>query len=421
MTATIGLGSCPDCGERLTTEPGFPVWCAGCDWGLAGSASMITRRRRFWHARLERWSARLVESLYQQVSRSPASRPGWNAARVASYLVACVIHACSLGLFVLGCWILLTMLNIITFIPAVAALMLAVELRPRLGSLRKARHIRRRGDTPVLFALLDRVAAELKARPVDVVIVSTAFNAAYATVGLRRRRVLHLGLPLWELLPGDQKIALLGHELAHGVNGDSRHGLIVGSSVAALARLRRVFLPGRSRYPRNAFLELFARIIQIVISSAIGAVLALQNLITLRARQRAEYYADMLAGRLASPASAAGMLDILVTGRSTYSYIAERQAFREDSAGYWDELRAAIAAVPETERERRRRVSARKPLRIDESHPPAHLRIATLHGREQTEPALRLAAGEEEQIRAELAGDYARVAAAFHTAANALR
>jgi Zn-dependent protease with chaperone function len=383
---------------------------------------MLTRRRRFWDGPLERWSARLVQSLYkQQVSSSPESRPGWSAARVGSYLLACGIHISSLGLLVLGCWMLITMLNIITFIPAVTAVLLAVELRPRLGSLRKAKHIRRRGDAPALFALLDRVAAELKAKPVEVVITAGAFNAAYATVGLRRHRVLYLGLPLWEVLPADQKIALLGHELAHGVNGDSRHGLIVGSSVAALVRLRGLFRPARSRYRSNAFLGLFAKLIQVVMSLAIGAVLQLQNLITLRARQRAEYYADTLAGRLASPSSAAGMLDTLVIGRGTYSYVAERQAFRKDSAGFWDELQAAIAAVPETERERRRRASARQPGRLDESHPPTYLRVATLRGRQETDPVLRFAAGEEDQIRAELAPDYDRIAAAFHTAANTLR
>lgn len=142
-------------------------------------------RRRAAAARSARAVRPLVVPQHAEVVRSPARRPGWAVARVASYGLALGVH---------------------------------------LGTV---------------LALLDRVAAEIGVEPVDAVVVSGEFNAAYGTVG-PRRRVLHLGLPLWESLTAQQKVALLGHEFAHGANGDSRHGVVVGTSLATLARLHAV-------------------------------------------------------------------------------------------------------------------------------------------------------------------------------------
>ncbi|WP_328822533.1 M48 family metalloprotease [Micromonospora rubida] len=53
-----------------------------------------------------------------------------------------------------------------------------------------------------------------------------ALNAYATAVGPRRRRVLCLGLPLWGSLPAQERVALLGHELGHFVNGDPRRSLL---------------------------------------------------------------------------------------------------------------------------------------------------------------------------------------------------
>ncbi|HEV2451698.1 MAG TPA: M48 family metallopeptidase [Streptosporangiaceae bacterium] len=356
----------------------------------------------------------MVESLYRQVSGSAARRPGWGVARVASYALAVLVLACSAGLIAAAVWLVLRAPNVATIIVAIVAVLLAIELRPRLGSLRKRDHVRYQGDAPALFGLLDRVAAELGARPVYAVVPVAAWNASYTSVGLRRRRVLTLGVPLWEALPIDQKLALLGHELAHGVNGDARHGMVVGTSLSTLARLYYVLRPGRADYT-------LARLAQALLSSVVAAVFTLQHVISLRASQRAEYVADALAARLASPASTADMLDTLVTGRDTHVFTVIRQKFTDETAGFWDEQRAALSSLPETEKDRRRRAEARQRLRVTESHPPAHLRIAVLRSRPPSKPVLCLTAAEEAQIRTELSADYARIARQIHESAQLSR
>jgi Zn-dependent protease with chaperone function len=233
---------CPECGEPVLAAQHHPAWCPACEWGVI---SPNEQRASFFRSRLDRWSARQAESLFQQVSGSAVNRPGWSLARVASYALAVCVHAVMLALIGIGIWLILGISSVPSIVLGLFALLLAFEVRPRLGNLRKLKHVRRREDAPVLFALLDQVAAEAGAKPVHAVLADGNWNASYLAIGWRGRRVVTLGLPLWDALPADQKVALLGHEFAHGVNGDARHGGIVGTSVATLARLYAMFQPGR--------------------------------------------------------------------------------------------------------------------------------------------------------------------------------
>lgn len=408
MTQTIT--PCPSCGAPLASLEGHPVWCPGCGWGLGADEP----QRRGLRGRFDRWSSRRVEALYAEVAQSPAERPGWDAARVASYALALGVHLCTAALIAFAVWVFAAMRTPVLIVLAVLALLVAWLLLPRFGSLRKLPDVRRRADAPALFALLDRVAAELGVRPVDAVVVSEDFNAAYGTVGLRRRRVLFLGLPLWESLTAQQKVALLGHEFAHGANGDAAHGVVVGTSLSTLARLHALLRPGPPDDRLNYLIDLCLRVVQGAASTVVGSVLVLQHMITLRAGQRAEYLADRLAARLASPEAAAGMLETLVVAEDTHLTAVQRHALAGRTAGYWDDLRGALAALPDSERERRLRVSARRQLRVDRSHPPTHLRIAVLRALPAADPALLMEPDEEQRIRTGLAADYDLIARRLH-------
>ncbi len=325
------------------------------------------------------------------------------------------MHLFTVALIAFAIWVLAAMRTPVLIFFAVLALLVAWALLPRFGSLRKMPDVRRRPDASALFALLDRVAAELGVRPVDAVVVSGDFNAAYGTVGLRRHRVLLLGLPLWESLTAQQKVALLGHEFAHGANGDSRHGVVVGTSLSTLVRLRALLRPGPPDDRLNYLIDLCLRAMQGVASSLVGSVLVLQHMVTLRAGQRAEYLADRLAARLASPEAAAGMLETLVIAEDTHLTAIQRHMLTGRKTGYWDDLRDALARLPASERERRlRAAAARQRLRVDQSHPPTHLRIAVVRGLPAAAPALLLEPDEEQQIRAALTADYALIARRLH-------
>ncbi|MER7191333.1 M48 family metallopeptidase [Streptomyces flaveolus] len=100
-----------------------------------------------------------------------------------------------------------------------------------------------RADAPELFALVDEVAGAVGTRSVDAVAVDGSVNAAVTTYGVRGRRLLVLGMPLWEVLTPEERIALLGHELAHDANGDTRNGLVVGAAVRTLSVWHHILQP----------------------------------------------------------------------------------------------------------------------------------------------------------------------------------
>src|SRR5262245_62898187 len=88
---------------------------------------------------------------------------------------------------------------------------------------------RRSKDFPALHAFVNQVAKELGGRPVNKIVVNESYNAAYGVFGWHRVPVLWIGLPLWVALPPQERLAIIGHEIAHGVNGDATRGFIVGS------------------------------------------------------------------------------------------------------------------------------------------------------------------------------------------------
>ncbi|MDN3356880.1 M48 family metallopeptidase [Actinomadura sp. DC4] len=348
----------------------------------------------------------MVDALYEEVSGSEVTRPGWDLARVTSYALALLMHAGTLALVVAAGLLLWTDVNVVTVIAAAVLLTTAFLVAPRFGRLRG--QVRLRTDAPALFRLIDRIGAEIGARPVHAVVVTGAFNAAYGTVGLRRRRVLELGLPLWDTLTEQQRVAVLGHELAHGVNGDSRHGLVAGTSLSTLARLHHALRPGGRDRRMNYLVDLSARLLQAVAGSVVSLVYRIQRATTLRAGQRAEY----LAARVASPVAAVDALDAVVTTADSHATAVRRHALTQRKTDFWADRRQALTDLPEHERERRR-------LRVDESHPPTHLRIAVLRSRPDAEARVRLEAGESGRIQAELTPDYARVAGELRECARA--
>jgi Zn-dependent protease with chaperone function len=408
--------TCPNCANVIEAADNFPVWCVQCEWGLGDDETSSAGSVR---GRLDRRSARMVETLYEEVSGKEIHRPGWDLARVVSYLLALAVHAFTVSLLLVAALLMWKARNLFTILIMLVLVLTAFAIGPRLGRIpKKNGDVRFREDSPALFGLLDRIGAEMDARPVDAVVVSPTFNAAYGVVGLRRRRVLEIGLPLWDTLSGQQRVALIAHELAHGVNGDSRHGLIVGTSLSSLSRLHSAVLPGGGDARVNYLIDLIARAIQGVAAWLIGLIFRLQKMITLRAGQRAEYLADRLAARVASPAAVQGMLDTLLTREDSHITVVRRQALPRTVA-FWDDHRQGIATLPELERERRRRMAARRRLRVDESHPPTHLRIGALNGRPDGEPRIRLESAEQDRIQVELGPDYDRVAKDLREAARA--
>ncbi|MGL5009680.1 MAG: M48 family metallopeptidase, partial [Paracoccaceae bacterium] len=100
---------------------------------------------------------------------------------------------------------------------------LGIFLLPRRPKLPDG--LLRRADLPQSFAMLDEICAQLATPAITGIAIDTSFNAYVTEIG--RERILGFGVIMWAALNDDQRLAVLGHEVAHLVNGDpARRGLI---------------------------------------------------------------------------------------------------------------------------------------------------------------------------------------------------
>jgi Zn-dependent protease with chaperone function len=384
-----------------------------CDWNVDPEHK---EEPLGWLERLQRsMAARHGERLLAEMTSGEGTRARRDVFLVLSYALALAVHAVTLALVVSGGWLVVTGGAFLKVCGALV-LLLAWSLRPRLGRLPKDGIVLRRPDAPELFALVDEVAAAVGTRGVDAVVVDGEINAAVSGLGLRGRMLI-LGMPLWSVLSPQERVALLGHELGHFVNGDTRHGLVVGSAHRSLALWHHYFAPTHA----VTALQMITNFAIMPFRLMVGGLLAVFDLLTVRATQRGEYLADSAAARAASTEAAVGLMDrLLVTDSVEINLRREINARRiggpagrrnrDTGEGLWDELAARVAEIPAYEHERRRRVGVRRGHSVDSTHPPTHLRRQHLLHAAPVPASASADPGREGRIAAELADSAARVA-----------
>ncbi|SDC22127.1 Zn-dependent protease with chaperone function [Streptomyces prasinopilosus] len=406
---------CPQCGAGIRADNRFVDWCAACDWNVdpAGPEERPERLERMRRALARRHG----EKLLAEVTTGGTPSPGRDAPALLAQAIALGVHGVTLALTAGGIWWVVSGWGGAGMVPGLFLLALAWPLRPRLPGLPEEGPLLHRAEAPELYALIDEVARVAGTRGVDVIAVDAEANAAVTTYGVRGRRLLVLGLPLWEILTPRQRIALLGHELGHYGHGDVRHGLVVGTAYRSLTTWRYYFTPIADPTPGEMVVNLF----YVVPYSLLQGVLMLLDQLTLRAAQRAEYLADSVAARAGSTEAAVGLMDRLLVADSAAAVLrieanrvrAARRGGRrtEDREGeLWEHLAARMDAIPEHEYERRRRAGVLRGHSVDSTHPPTHLRRECLLAGGSVPAAVAVDGERERRIAAELADARSTVA-----------
>ncbi|WP_406837620.1 M48 family metallopeptidase [Streptomyces sp. AHU1] len=421
-TATVEtVQPCPECGAEIRRDSRFPSWCAACDWNVDPEPSE-EKKGRLARARLA-LTRRHSERLLAELSAGGTLRARRDASAVLAFTVALIVHAVTLAVTASGIWFVVRGWGGWGMVPGAFLLALGWSLRPRFGRLPKDTPMLRRADAPELFALVDEVAHVAGTRSVDTIVVNDWINAGVGSYGVRGRRLLVLGLPLWEILSPQQRIALLGHEMGHYVNGDTRHGLVVGTAYRSLITWHYYFESGEhDPLDEAATLQLIVDLLYVVPRLLVLGVLTLLDRLSMRASQRAEYLADRVAAQAGSTQAALEWMDRLLVSNSaavTLGREVNRTALNGPrgkqqtdawAAGLWERLAADLASVPEHERERLRRVGALRAHSVDSTHPPTHLRHACLMIGEPAPPTVITDEERERRIAGELADARTKVA-----------
>jgi Zn-dependent protease with chaperone function len=411
--AEVETTVCPQCGSTIAIDKRHVVWCDKCDWNLdAGSQPENDSRKERRAARAKAKGERLFLDLRQ----SDQLRPGNSSARNASFVLALAIHLTTAAVFALGLYfVVASFLSLPMFVFGIPLLLVGLVLRPQLGRLERDTLTLGPGDAPALHAVLNRIGADLGAKPVDVIAIEPDFNAAHGQVGIRRRRVLWIGLSLWNILDDQQRVGLLAHELAHQVNGDLTYGLVVGTALRTLGSWMAILRARTRRAGRVSSIfesverlgELLASLAMRGLSFVVGAVFRLELSLLFHSQQRAEYYADWLAAGVASRDAMVGCLDHLHLER--LCILAIRFAAQREQPDVWAAERRFLGDLSAKEWERRRRLDARHGTSIDSTHPPTNLRIELLRQKPAQAAHITMSSTESAAISAELAQCFSRL------------
>ncbi|MFG2076175.1 M48 family metallopeptidase [Nonomuraea maritima] len=292
-------------------------------------------------------------------------------------MLAWVVHLLCPAFLVSGVY-LLSLMNLFAFLLGLVVLGVAWLVRPRAARLPADVQVLTRADAPELHALIDRIGEGVGAPKVDTVALGGMANAALATYGWRRRRLVVIGYPLWLVLSPRERVAVLAHELGHSSNGDARHGWVVGGALYALEEL----------YGMTRFTWTWDDSLQDLVSESVLAVAglparglrwALRRLLY-RSSQRAEYRADELGARVAGARAMASAFDTMTTRLPSVASFLQPSAAVVGAEDLWGKLLASVDAVPEETLEDRRREALEEKARVDASHPPTHLRKERVEG-----------------------------------------
>ncbi|GGR45748.1 M48 family metallopeptidase [Streptomyces netropsis] len=400
---------CPECGAEVRGDSRFTIWCAACDWNVDPQEQQETQGRL---ERAQRVLARRHgEKLLAEVLHGRVLHARRDAAAVLAYAIALAVHSVTVALIASGIYCVVRGWGGVMMLPGLFLLVVAAALRPRLPKLPEDELVLQRADAPELYALIDGVAQVVGTSGVDAIAVGKEVNASVMSYGVRGRRLLTLGLPLWEVLTPQQRVALLGHELGHYGNGDTRHATVVAMALRSLTTWRYYFTPIQQPSP----VEMVVNLAFVMPRLLVQGVLMLLDQLTMRATQRAEYLADREAARAASTEAAVALMDQLLvtdsltvrlrreTNNAALAGLRSAREAKDQADEVWTRLTTHMAAIPDHEYERKRRVAARRGHSVDATHPPTHLRRDCLLAGTPTEAAVLLDDSRQQRIAAELA------------------
>lgn len=404
---------CPRCGAVIAADQRFVVWCPACEWNVDPEP----RRAPLFTGKLvARGSDRLARRLHADTLTRPHARQGGVAFTALAWLLAAMIHLITLALIAgSGVWLALS-----AGVPTPIRILVAAFGLGVVGFVQPFRRYRQsngpvleRAVAPELFALTDDVAAALRAPAIDHIVIGPDYNASYLKLGTRKPAIA-IGLALWAALDPSERVALLGHELGHGINGDLHRNLVISGALGTLADWQLLLFPaqpiwksrGKPMSVATTLMHIAEQVLAPLVLLPLFLVVQVIGVGLTRLVQRqgehCEYHADDLAATVAGTSAAVGLMDKLLIGDGCWRVVVQTLRFQRD-ADPWQAVSEYVRAIPSAEWERLRLLGRRQLQRIDTAHPPTEFRAEVLQDRPQRPGLVALSVARAAGIDVELA------------------
>lgn len=398
---------CPECKAPMPVVRGFVTWCETCNWNVRPLEKnrRYSMQERIWMALGQRSGRRLVEDL----KKSPPAKPTLRLSMVAAWLIALLVHGLTLLFLGVGLWLLYIFWqwgNWFALLGALCLLGIVWLTRPRIN---KVPPLLSRAEFPALYNVADEIASAMNARPIAGIAIVPEYNAFFGRYGWQQKEILGLGLPLFLATKGQEKVALMAHELAHGVSGDPARGTWLKTAILTLQQWVSLLRPpsgsnlGRGS-PAGVLVDissLVSKSIGFVVEKIAYAILYVLALLTFRDSQRAEYRADYLSAQVSGTNGVLRALDKSYLSQSFYTHI-QRLAAGGKPTNMFTEFEGYSKNLPAHEKERLHRANLMEGARLDATHPPTAHRIELLQAHPVHLPKVNLAPDVEAQIEQEL-------------------
>lgn len=368
--------SCPECGENIEVVKGFIPWCQSCNWNL-NPLNKEEARTPFEQYYLKLGNV-AGEQLLQSVMKDSAPITTSVSVRVA-YLIAGLIHLTSFLIVACGVWLaIIGWGNFFFMIASLVCLIVAWVTRPRIGRMKQ--DVLKREEFPTLYRIVDEIGEKMGAKMIDGIVVDFNYNAAFGSYGLARKNYLFLGLPLVSTLKPEELVALIGHELGHGINGDSTRSFFVGTAIDTLIEWHYFVKPDYILERNGSLIDLMmvpVNLLLLGISKVILGVLLVLTHLLWRNKQRAEYLADDLAAQVSGLQAKLSLLEKLHM-HHIFVFAMQRLLTGGAKGNPADEIRTQFQQIPASEIERVQRMEQMTDVRLDATHPPTSHRLRYL-------------------------------------------
>ena len=307
--------------------------------------------------------------------RTLTSRP--KVTQALATALATVTFALWLVSFVATCWFISFVwpAPFGLFLGLILLLIVALSL-PRPPGIPKNGVRIERLDAPQLFGLLDQLCELGGINKIDILMFDDSINAQTVRVGLRRRLVIVVGMPLWEALDHRERVALLAHEVAHDANGDLWRNSYVGTSIHVLNKWSNATDPGPLEDASDlGVVSLFAWFLLVLPHLFSQLLCRAQTSLTLAAHQKAEFAADALAAQLASTQAVVDLLErLILSGTISFGIKSAKKA----QTNVWESIRERSESLPPGDRALLRATAMEEQSRVDATHPPTGQRLQAL-------------------------------------------
>ena len=392
---------CPQCQAFIPVFPGYPTWCDQCGWNL--QVQEPSPFDNLFDKLYRATGQKLNQQLFEQMVKTKLLKPGWSFSKTLAFLLAGCVHGVTLIFIVLGIWLsTLGWPNLWGLIPGLPCFLFAWLLLPDLPKL--PTQPLPRNQFPTLYQLTDRITQSLGSSPIDGIVWDIHFNAAFGQFGWKRKKILILGIPLFAILDEQEKVALLSHELAHGVNGDPSRSFFISAAIHSLATWYTIIYP-HNRWHMSigpiAILMFLINLVSLLLAGLIWLWAYILVHLLWRDKQRAEYLADFLAARVSGTDAQLATLE-KVHLNETFRLSLKIAYLNREGQNFFTRFKQRIATVPSRELERIRRVEKLEYARLDATHPPTAQRIEFLKAHYVPETKVVLSLVELTQLEQEL-------------------